>query len=127
MRLLPGRRPTDLGVRAGRFTAAQTGKPNWVCSQIDVSDAHYIASFTVAKDAMAKIKRAIEAMPRAVIVKSKPDYLHAEFESALLGYVDDVEFLRAGNTIHVRSSSRLGRRDFGVNRKRIETIRSACD
>ena len=58
-----------------------------------------------------------------IIVRDERDYLYAEFRSRLLGYVDDVEFFFDGAAIQVRSGSRLGRRDFGVNRKRVETIR----
>ena len=126
MRLLPGKRPTDLGVSNGRFTAAPTRKPNWVSSQVQPSDPHHIAPLTAkGPDAMAQLRRKLEAMPRVTIVKAEGDYLNAEFESALMGYVDDVEFLRAGTIIHVRSSSRLGHSDLGANRKRIEAIRAA--
>ena len=52
------------------------------------------------------------------------NYLYAEFRSKLLGYVDDVEFFHDGAVIQVRSASRLGRRDFGVNRKRVEDLRA---
>ena len=51
------------------------------------------------------------------------NYLYAEFRSRLLGFVDDVEFFFDGVVVHVRSASRLGRRDFGVNRARVEEIR----
>ena len=71
-----------------------------------------------------------ESMARASIVREEPSgaffYLYAEFRSKLLGFVDDLELLfdeKAG-LFHVRSASRLGRRDFGVNRKRVELLRS---
>ena len=62
-------------------------------------------------------------MPRARVISADSHYLYAEFRSALLGYVDDVEFHYDGSVIHVRSASRLGRRDFGVNRARVEELR----
>jgi uncharacterized protein (DUF1499 family) len=62
-------------------------------------------------------------MPRATIVEDKANYLYAEFRSRLLGYVDDVELYFDGKLIHARSCSRLGRRDFGVNRARVEELR----
>jgi len=62
-------------------------------------------------------------MPGATVIEEKADYLYAEYRTPLLRFVDDVEFLLAEGVIHVRSASRLGRRDFGVNRKRIETLR----
>ncbi len=59
------------------------------------------------------------------ITEEKPGYLHAEFRSALFGFVDDVEFRmdEAHGRIDVRSASRTGYYDFGVNRRRVEEIR----
>jgi uncharacterized protein (DUF1499 family) len=70
------------------------------------------------------VRKAVESLPRATIVSEKQNYLHAEFRSKLLGYVDDVEFFYDGDAIQVRSASRLGRRDFGVNRNRVERLRA---
>lgn len=64
-------------------------------------------------------------MPRVSLVADGENYLYAEFTSMVMDFVDEVEFLldeKAG-VIHVRSASRLGTSDFGVNRDRIETIR----
>jgi uncharacterized protein (DUF1499 family) len=62
-------------------------------------------------------------MPGAHIVERRPDYLYATFRSRWLGFVDDVEFWSDGTQVQVRSASRLGSGDLGVNRARIETIR----
>jgi uncharacterized protein (DUF1499 family) len=64
-------------------------------------------------------------MTRATVIAEEGGYLYAEYKSALMGYVDDVELLLDDKTrlVHVRSASRLGRSDFGVNRKRIEELR----
>lgn len=121
---LSGRRPKNLGVQNGRFTAAPTWKPNWVSSQIDSGDKHFIAPLA---GGMTKLKSVIEKMPRVRIVESRADYLCAEFSTPLMGYTDDVEFLAAAGVVHVRSSSRLGIRDFNVNRKRVEAIRNALN
>ncbi len=66
-------------------------------------------------------------MPRTRIVTESPEYLHAECRSSVFGFVDDLELqLRPSDgIIAVRSASRLGHSDFGVNRKRIETLRNA--
>lgn len=72
---------------------------------------------------MAAVREALESFPRSTIIEARDDYLYAEFRSALLGFVDDFELYFDGQVIQVRSCSRLGRRDFGVNRKRIEAIR----
>jgi uncharacterized protein (DUF1499 family) len=114
------KRPQNLGVRDGRLAACKRS-PNCVSSQSSPSDAeHYIAPI---HGSMAAARDALRAMPRSTIVEDKGDYLYAEFRSRLLRYVDDVELFFDGQVIHVRSCSRLGRRDFGVNRRRVEELR----
>ena len=116
------RRPANLGARDGRLAPCKRS-PNCVCSQADPADReHYIAPLAFA-GAIAELRRAIEALPRVTVIREAPEYLYAEFRTPLLRYVDDVEFLKAGSLVHVRSASRLGRRDFGVNRRRVEAIR----
>ncbi|MGH8442035.1 MAG: DUF1499 domain-containing protein [Nevskiaceae bacterium] len=125
-----GKRPADLGVRDGKFTAARTWKPNWVSSQVAADDAHYIAPIMAAGDAGAAIQRvaqAVGAIPRANIVEQKGPYLYAEFSTRLMGFTDDVEFFADGKALQVRSSSRLGVRDFDVNRKRVEALRAELE
>jgi uncharacterized protein (DUF1499 family) len=65
-------------------------------------------------------------MERAKIITATDNYLHAEFTSAFFHFVDDVElyFEDATKTIHMRSAARSGYYDFGVNRKRLEAIKS---
>jgi uncharacterized protein (DUF1499 family) len=114
------RRPTNLGVRNGRLAPCRR-TPNCVSSQADPADAeHYIAPLT---GRIEDVRRAVESMPRTTIVSVTADYLYAEFRSKLLGFVDDVEFFFDGSAVQVRSASRLGRRDFAVNRKRVERVR----
>lgn len=116
------RRPKNLGVIGGRFAPCKR-TPNCVSSQADPSDReHYIAPLSGTID---QVRRIVESMPRTRIVSADSHYLHAEFRSRLLRYVDDVEFHQDGNVLHVRSASRLGRRDFGVNRARVEELRRA--
>jgi uncharacterized protein (DUF1499 family) len=118
------RRPDNLGVTNGRLAPCRR-TPNCVSSQADPADReHYIAAIAFRGDAMAAIRRAVAAMPRATVISEKENYLYAEFRSKLLGYVDDVEFFYDGAAIQVRSASRLGRRDFAVNRKRVEQLRA---
>ena len=78
-----------------------------------------------AELAQAHVKSIIESMPRSRVVKSESGYLHAEFSSLLLGFVDDVEVMidASQGLIHFRSASRTGQSDLGVNRKRMESIR----
>jgi uncharacterized protein (DUF1499 family) len=121
--MLDWRRPQNLGARDGRLAPCKRS-PNCVSSQADPADRqHYIAPLAFA-GTLAELRRAIERLPRVTVIGEASEYLYAEFRTRLLRYVDDVEFLKAGSLVHVRSASRLGRRDFGVNRRRVEQIRA---
>ena len=138
MRLLSlrGRRPQTLGPQRGRL-APCGGKPNCVCSQVETElprdgNPHHVQPFSFGgspQDAWAHLIEVIQAQHNATIRSRQRDYLHAEFESRWLGFVDDVEFLLDAEhaLIHVRSASRLGYSDFGVNRARVEALREAFD
>ncbi|AUB37126.1 hypothetical protein COO91_03062 [Nostoc flagelliforme CCNUN1] len=122
-----GKRPNNLGISNGKL-APCPNSPNCVSSQ-STDATHKIAPliFTSSpEEAIANLKQIIESLPRTKIITESQDYLYAEFKSALLGFVDDVEFYldRNANVIQVRSASRLGQSDLGVNRQRIETIRA---
>ena len=71
-----------------------------------------------------KVKSIVENSPRTIIVESDGDYLHAEVTSRIMKYVDDLEisFLPEKNNLLIRSESRVGEGDFGVNRKRVDLI-----
>jgi len=118
------RRPDNLGVTNGRLAPCRR-TPNCVSSQADPSDReHYIAPIAFRGDAIEAVRKAVESLPRTTIISANSSYLYAEFRSKLLGYVDDVEFFYDGAAIQVRSASRLGRRDFHVNRNRVEQLRA---
>jgi len=127
--MFAGKRPSYLGVHDGKLAPCPR-TPNCVSSQADPRDkTHYVAPIRfrgTPVQAMAAVRAAIERMPRATVVVHDPDYLYAEFRSRLMGFVDDVEFTYDDKVgvIQVRSASRLGRSDFGVNRRRIEAIRA---
>lgn len=110
--------------------AACTASPNCVSTLSAPEDSgHSIAPFRYSKtlsDATAQLKAVIAGLPRARLVEEDETYLHYEFTSLLLRFVDDVEFLfdEGAKTIHFRSASRVGYGDFGVNRRRMEDIRS---
>ena len=124
-----GKRPANLGAKNGKL-APVVNKPNNVSSQADVNDrAHYVAPLKFTGDAAAafqKLLKLVQAQPRASVVTEDGLYLHAEFSTPLMGFVDDVEFLLAPEQrlIHVRSAARLGYSDLGVNRKRAESLRA---
>lgn len=121
-----GTRPVNLGVKDGRLSACPSS-PN--CASSDgADDAHRVAPFQLSvlpADGWRALREILAALPRTKMVTLSGDYLHAECASALFGFVDDLELhLRpAENLIAVRSASRLGHSDFGVNRSRVENLR----
>ena len=130
MRLFPGVRPRDLGAREGKLKPAPRS-PNGVSSQTDptADAAHYIAPLDCNGDPAGTWTRLVHrtrSLPGAEMVTQTDSYLHAECASKALGFVDDLECVldRPADRIHVRSAARLGRRDFGANRARIETLRA---
>lgn len=123
------KRPDNLGAKDGRL-AAPKRTPNCVSSQADPADAeHYIAPIAfrgTTAQAMDAARKAVEAMKGSTVIRQDGPYLYAEYRTPLMKFVDDVELVhdeKAG-VLHVRSASRLGRRDFGVNRARVESLRA---
>lgn len=119
-------RPSTLGLREGRL-APCPASPNCVAS--DAADAtHAIAPFAPtisAGDAWRIAHNAVASLSRTTIINDTGSYLHAECTSPILGFVDDLELALdgSGNIIAVRSASRVGYSDLGVNRTRVETLR----
>jgi uncharacterized protein (DUF1499 family) len=125
-----GVRPSNLGVRDGKLAPCPSS-PNCVSSQSSDKE-HAVEPLrysTTLQEAKARLETIIQGMPRTEIVTETGNYLHAEFTSLIFRFVDDVEFFLddAAKLIHVRSASRLGKSDLGVNRKRIEAIREAWE
>ena len=122
-----GKRPANIGIVSGKLAACPSS-PNCVSSfsqdaEHKIEPLGYTSS---PAEAMVKLKGAIDSYGKTKIITATDNYLYAEFTSALMGFVDDVEFLvdDAAQVIHVRSASRLGESDMGVNRSRIEAIRT---
>jgi uncharacterized protein (DUF1499 family) len=130
MGILAGKRPEGLGVKDSRL-APTHWKPNHVSSQADPADKkHYVKAFEFQSgvdplDVWERLIAAVKALPKATVLTERRDYLHVEIASAHLGFVDDLEIYLPPPMlcIHVRSGARLGVRDFGVNRKRVEALR----
>lgn len=142
--LLRGAMPDDLGVRDGKLRPPSR-TDNSVSSQASlytgagaeyarIEPLRYPVRGDIGPDPGAALLTRIGAivlrMPGARIMQSGPDYLYVQFETKWLRFVDDAEFWAAPRApsdtegvVHVRSASRIGRRDFGVNRARIEFIR----
>ena len=102
-------------------------KPNCVSSKSSLS-FHKIAPLTYegnSKNAREKLLGIINSMPRTQISMDNENFIHVEFTSKIFRFVDDVEFyFESPGTIHFRSASRVGHSDMGVNRDRMEEIRS---
>ncbi|MBP0001335.1 MAG: DUF1499 domain-containing protein [Cyanobacteria bacterium SID2] len=121
-----GKRPDLLGFKDGKL-APCPASPNCVSSQSE-DTAHYIEPLAYEaspEDTIERLKNILKSTDNTQIVVEKPNYLYAEFTSNIMGFIDDVEFLVDDDEalVHVRSASRLGESDLGVNRQRIETIR----
>jgi uncharacterized protein (DUF1499 family) len=121
-----GSRPARLGIIDGKLTPCPAS-PNCVCSQYP-DQKHAIEPISYqgpAQEAAARLLAILRGMKRAKVVTKQARYFHVEFTSAVFRFVDDAEFSidDEQKLIHVRSAARLGYSDFGVNRKRMETIR----
>lgn len=136
MGVLSGRPPTDLGVKQGRLKAP-SNSPNSVSSQADLYPDHPQRSHALIEalpfkngDASASVQAlvaALSSLQGVSILARRHDYVHAEAQTPWLKFVDDMEFWvnPERQVIEVRSASRMGRKDFGVNRQRIEALRKA--
>ena len=129
-----GRPPDNLGLREGKLKPPSK-TPNSVSSQAALWPDHpqrdhaAIAPLPLQGDGPATIARLaqlIESIDGARIVERRPDYLYARFTTRLMRFVDDAEFWfdPAAGVVQVRSASRVGRGDLGVNRARVEALRA---
>lgn len=129
-----GRAPEGLGVQGGRL-APPARTPNSVTSQPGLEanpSLGYdprIAPLRYAGDpaaAMQKLADLVAATEGTQILIRRPDYLYAQATTRLMKFTDDVEFYldAPAGVIQVRSASRLGEGDMGVNRARIEALRA---
>lgn len=102
--------------------------PNCVCSEHNSDVKHYVEPIAVAgpiePDTLRLLKVIVQDLGGTVTVETET-YLATTFTSAVFGFVDDVELrvVPAENVVHVRSASRVGHGDGGVNRKRVQLIK----
>jgi uncharacterized protein (DUF1499 family) len=122
--------PATVGRPATGQLAPCPDSPNCVNTQAPAGDTeHAIAPLNytgTVDEAKTRLRAVIASMPRTKIVTDEGNYLHAEYTSLIFRFVDDVEFVfdDATKTIQFRSASRVGRGDMGVNRNRMEEIRT---
>ncbi len=119
--------PPSRGVKDGRL-AACPDSPNCVSTQaVDTSQKMEPLPFQgTPRETLASLKSIVGKMPRTRLVAEGKGYLHYEFRSFLFRFVDDVEFFldESASVVHFRSASRLGHSDFGVNRRRMEQVKT---
>jgi uncharacterized protein (DUF1499 family) len=107
-------------------------KPNCVCSEFDEDAEHYIApldhSGAPPKTAWNEIPPIIKELGGEVVL-ANDEYIAATFSSSLFGFVDDLECRidASQGKIHIRSASRVGHSDLGVNKKRVEAMTRLFD
>ena len=128
-----GQMPSNLGVQSGRLKPPSL-TPNSVSSQADLYPDHpqreyaQIAPLQLqasAKADFSELSQVVRSLGGCQVIQQDASYLYAQCRTVWLGFVDDLELWHnpAMQRIDVRSASRLGRKDFGVNRARVETLR----
>jgi uncharacterized protein (DUF1499 family) len=113
---------------AEKTLAPCPASPNCV-SSLATDQAHFIAPFKIVgaiNAASLALKNALLSQDRTVITEEMENTLHAEATSLVFRFVDDVDVLldSEARLFHIRSASRIGYGDFGVNRKRVEKLRA---
>ena len=119
-----GKPPTDLGVTGGHLRPCPDS-PNCVSTRAEDA-VHRVAPFVLAVSPDAAWPAVRQAVAATRVVTATADYLHAEVTSAVFRFVDDLEVYLPpkGRALMVRSASRLGHSDLGVNRRRVEALRA---
>ena len=127
MAVMSQKAPDTLGLKGGKLAPCPKS-PNCVCSeQVQPDDAeHYPQAIQGDKAVWAKFKGIVQEQGGEVITDDG-NYVHITFSTPVFHYIDDVElrFDKAAKLIHIRSASRMGRKDFGVNRTRVEKLKQA--
>lgn len=125
-----GSRPRDIGLQAGSLRPCPA-TPNCVSSEPGTPAEKQIAPFPAPRRVpdFERLAAVVAAWPRTAVITRSAGYMHAESTSLIMRFVDDIEFRldSASSLIHVRSASRIGRKDFDVNRKRIAELRMMYD
>ena len=122
--------PDNLGDRSGSL-APCPGTPNCVHTGMrypDGTERMEIKDNVLRRDVMPGLRTAVEGIPRSRIITETEQYLHVEVRSKVFRFVDDLELLLASDReLIVRSASRVGRGDFGVNAARVAGLRQLLD
>ncbi|BAU66421.1 hypothetical protein STA3757_38250 [Stanieria sp. NIES-3757] len=119
---------SSLGLKDG-FLSPCPKTPNCVVSQ-NADQSHQISPISYHSDldkARETLLKVLTVVPRTEVIEQTDNYLHALSKSRIFKFIDDVEFYFPSDeqVIHIRSASRVGESDLGVNRRRLEQIRLA--
>ncbi|EFJ46193.1 hypothetical protein VOLCADRAFT_105627 [Volvox carteri f. nagariensis] len=145
-------RPSNLGIQdygAGIQTLSLCpSTPNCIATSEEGNDReHYAPPLTynpqdgrgrknpaTQEQAMAELVSVVKTLQpdgfTPKIIKQTPNYLYVEYESPIMGFIDDVEFWfkpGPGARVEYRSASRVGESDGNINRKRIRAIRQELE
>lgn len=133
--LLGGRTPDDLGVKDGRLKPPSATE-NSVSSQAGLYPDHPMRAYAEiaplplqgdGPSTLARLRQLLQDMPGVTIVQDNDDgYLYAQCSTRWMKFVDDLELWvdPVHQVVQVRSASRVGRKDFGMNRERVEALRA---
>ena len=124
-----GQPPETLGLLPDGTLPPCPDTPNCVHTGVrhpEGTEPIFLRTESALGEVMSELRRVVEAMPRTTVITATDDYLHAEARSRLFRFVDDLELVVADDReLIVRSASRLGRSDLGVNGRRLLQLREA--
>lgn len=127
MAVMSQKMPSNLGLE-NKALRPCPDFPNCVCSEqhTQQDQLHAIAPIPASKETWLKLQQIILTQGGNIQTQQE-SYIHATFTTPVFRYVDDVElrYDADASLIHIRSASRIGRSDFGVNRKRVAAIKQA--
>lgn len=119
---------SGLGVDIGHLSSCPASNNCVVSQNADPKHAIDPIAYHVDRDAAREtLLKVLSVVPRTEVIEQTPNYIHAISKSRIFKFVDDVEFYFPSDesVIHLRSASRVGESDLGVNRRRVEQIRLA--
>ncbi len=98
-------------------------KPNCV-STADTRDRYTLSPYILRPGVtLDQVERVALTLSGAQTAEKTADYLRIECTTRIMRFVDDLELKIADGHLLVRSESRVGYSDFGVNRRRVEELR----
>jgi uncharacterized protein (DUF1499 family) len=119
---------TGLGVNNDHLAPCPTSNNCVVSQNGDAKHSIEPITYHVEREKVREILlKVLTVVPRTEVIEQTDNYIHGLSKSRIFKFIDDVEFYLPADesVIHVRSASRVGESDLGVNRRRVEQIRLA--